>query len=312
MKYTTVGRSNTRISQIGLGTWQFGTKGWGYGKEFGDDDAKNLVHKALELGINLIDTAEVYGSGKSEQLIGEALKDHDRDEFVICTKFMPLSIRASTVKKALFNSLKRLKMDYVDIYLIHWPVPYHPIRRTLRIMEQLAEEGYIRHLGVSNFSLKKFQKAARALGKRPLEVNQLNYSLARSEVEKNFLPFAKENNVTIMAYSPLAQGWLSGKYSPTNRPGGVRRFNRLFRKKNLERGRPLLDALRTIAEKHGTTPSQVALNWLIKDKEVIAIPGAKNIKQLENNAAATSLVLDSDDLKLIDEARAKFKPKLIF
>ena len=312
MKYILIGESQIKISQIGLGTWQFGTKGWGYGSDFDRKTAIELVQKSIEFGINLIDTAEVYGRGESEKIIGEALQGMDREEFVICTKFMPLTLRPSRVVKALHNSLKRLKTDYVDIYLIHWPNPFLPLGRTLRYMEHMVEEGLVSILGVSNFSKKRFIKAQKKMKKYKLEINQLNYNMVMNSVEKTFLPYAKENGIAVMAYSPLAQGWLTGKYSENNRPKGVRRYNRLFRKKNLRRGRALLELLREIAEKYHVTMAQVALNWLIRHENVVAIPGAKNLHQLEDNAKAADFSLSSEDLERINQELEKFKPKIIF
>jgi aryl-alcohol dehydrogenase-like predicted oxidoreductase len=179
MKFTTIGKTDRKISQIGLGTWQFGTKGWGYGTDFDKQTAISIVHRALELGINIIDTAEVYGGGKSEIIIGEALEGYERENFVLVSKFLPATIRPSAVKRSLAKSLKRLKTDYLDIYLIHWPNPLLLLGRTLKYMEEMVEEGVIRHIGVSNFGLNRFQKAQNKMTSHRIEVNQLNYSMAK-------------------------------------------------------------------------------------------------------------------------------------
>ena len=312
MKFTRLGKTKREISQIGLGTWQFGTKGWGFGTDFDKKGAISIVHKALDLGINLIDTAEAYGGGKSEMIIGEALEGYEREKIVIVSKFLPATIRPSAVKRSLVKSLKRLKTDYLDIYLIHWPNPFLPLGRTLKYMEEMVDEGTIRYIGISNFGLSRFQKAQRKMKSHRIEVSQLNYSMARSKVRRKFLPYAQENEITIMAYSPLAQGFLTAKYNPTNFPKGIRRTNSIFRKKNFERAGPLFKLLDSISEEHGVTKSQVALNWLIQDKPVVAIPGAKNLQQLESNVQAGDFHLTSENLSQLSKVIDEFNPKIIF
>lgn len=154
VKFTNIGSSKRKISQIGLGTMQFGSKLWGYGQEFDKKDAIAIVHKAFDVGINIIDTAEIYGFGKSERIVGEAIRGYDREKFIICTKFLPKAIRPSAVVRALKKSLKRLQTDYIDIYLIHFPNPLLPLGRTLNYLEKMVDEGMIRYFGVSNFSKK--------------------------------------------------------------------------------------------------------------------------------------------------------------
>jgi aryl-alcohol dehydrogenase-like predicted oxidoreductase len=312
LKFTRLGNTKKEISQIGLGTWQFGSKGWGYGTDFDKKDAISIVHKALELGINLIDTAEAYGIGKSEEIIGEAITGYDRESFIIVSKFLPVTIRPSTVNRALDKSLKRLKTDYLDIYLIHWPNPILPLGRTLKYMEKMVDEGLIRHIGISNFGLNRFKKAQDKMTSHKIEVNQLNYSMAKPNVRETFLPYATENGITIMAYSPLAQGFLTGKYNSENTPKGTRRRNRVFRKKNFERAIPLFELLKSIAEEHKVTMSQVAINWLIQDKPVVAIPGAKTLQQLESNVQASEFNLTSSNLSHLSKVIDEFNPKIIF
>ncbi|MFW9903922.1 MAG: aldo/keto reductase [Candidatus Thorarchaeota archaeon] len=310
MKFTVIGDSGVKASQIGLGTWQFGTKGWGYGTDFNRADAISIVHKALELGINMIDTAEVYGRGKSEKIIGEALKEYDREKIIITTKFLPITIRPSSVVKALNKSLKRLQTDYVDIYLIHWPTPWL-IGRVLNHMERMVDEGLIRYIGISNFNLKRLKNAQKKIRKHRVQVNQVNYSLAKNKVEDDLLPYAQSEKITIMAYSPLGQGWLTGKYSPGNSPGGTRRRNRLFSKKNYRRGEKLLALVKEIAEDHQVSMAQIALNWVTRHPSVIAIPGAKNITQLESNAGSTDFELSNDEIDRIKKALKEFHPRLL-
>lgn len=312
MKFTTIGKTQEQISQIGLGTWQFGTKGWGFGTDFDKKAAISIVHKALELGVNLIDTAEVYGGGKSEIIIGEALKGYEREDLVIVSKFLPVTIRPSAVKRSLGKSLKRLNTDYLDIYLIHWPNPFLPLGRTLKYMEEMVDEGLIRHIGISNFGLNRFRKAQNKMISHRIEVNQLNYSMTKSNVKRKFLPYAQENRITVMAYSPLAQGFLTGKYNAENSPKGIRRANRIFRKKNFERAEPLFTLLNSISEEHGVTMAQVAINWLIQDKPVVAIPGAKNLQQLKSNVQAGNFQLTTKNLDQLTSVINDFAPRIIF
>ncbi|MFX1506295.1 MAG: aldo/keto reductase [Promethearchaeota archaeon] len=310
MKFTMIGNTNVKVSQIGLGTWQFGSKGWGYGTDFDKTDAISIVQKALELGINIIDTAEAYGWGKSEQIIGEAIQDYDRKEIIITTKFLPITIRPSAVVNALNKSLNRLQTDYIDIYLIHWPAPWL-IGRVLNHMERMVDEGLIRYIGISNFNLKRLQNAQKKMCKHRVQVNQVNYSLAKNKVEDDLLPYTQKEKITLMAYSPLGQGWLTGKYSVGNSPGGTRRRNRLFSKRNYKRGEKLLALVKEIAENHQVTMAQIALNWVIKNPSVIAIPGAKNLTQLESNVGSTDFELTNDEIDRIKKTLKEFHPRLL-
>ncbi|UCG03508.1 MAG: aldo/keto reductase [Candidatus Heimdallarchaeota archaeon] len=310
MKYTVIGNTNVKISQIGLGTWQFGSKGWGYGTDFTRKDAISIVHKALELGINVIDTAEAYGRGKSEEIIGEAIKGYDRERIIITTKFLPIAIRPSSVVKALNKSLKRLQTDYIDIYLIHWPAPWL-IGRVLNHMERMVDEGLIRFIGISNFNLGRLRKAQKKMYRHRIQVNQVNYSLARNQVENDLLPYTQREKITVMAYSPLGQGWLTGKYTAGNTPGGTRRRNRLFRSKNFKRGEQLLSLVKEIAEDHQVTMAQVALNWVIRNSSVIAIPGVKNLAQLEGNIGSADFELANDEIDRIKKTLKEFHPRLL-
>lgn len=307
MKFTVIGNTDVEISQIGLGTWQFGSKGWGFERDFNKADAISLVHKALDLGINLIDTAEVYGRGESERIVGEAIKDYDREEIVLCTKFFPKAVRPSAVVRALKKSLNRLDTDFIDIYLIHWPAPWLPLGRTLKNMEKMVDEGLIRYLGVSNFGKGRLSTAQAKTKTHRIQVNQVNYSIARNSVEKDLLPYTQNNKITIMAYSPLAQGWLTGKYSQEQVPKGIRRRNSLFSKRNFNRGEELLAMIKEISENHQVTMAQVALNWVTRNPSVVAIPGAKSIAQLEANAGSVDFGLTKAEIDRIKKVKKGFK-----
>ncbi|MFX0091695.1 MAG: aldo/keto reductase [Candidatus Hodarchaeota archaeon] len=308
MKFVNLASSTTQISQIGLGTMQLGSKEWGYGIDFDRETAFKIIYKAFDLGINLIDTAEIYAMGNSERIIGEAIKGHDRESIIICTKFFPKAIRPSSVIRALKGSLERLQTSYVDIYLIHWPLHTPPIGKTLKHMEKIADDGLVRFIGVSNFSKKGWERAQSVMSSHKVEVNQLKYHMIKNEIEKDILPYARSEQALIMAYSPLAQGWLTGKYS-ADKPGpkGIRRLNRLFSRKNLRRGEPLFTVLRDIAQERDISAAQLALNWVIRDPHVVAIPGAKSVAQVEDNARAAEFELSEEEIWRIETAITKFK-----
>jgi len=307
VKFTTLGSSNLKISAIGLGTWQFGTPGWGYGKDFQRTNAIEIVQHALDLGVNFIDTAEVYGRGKSEEIIGEAIQER-RDEVVIATKFLPLTLRPSKIHKAVKNSLKRLQIDTIDLYQIHWPIPFVSKKRLLRHMEDMVKEGIIRYIGVSNFSRKQLEKAQTSLKSEEIISNQVKYNMLQRRIEADLLPYARKENISIIAYSPLAQGLLTGKYREQGPKGGIRRINRLFAPVNLKQARPVLDELAHVASAHEATSAQTALAWTIRDPTVIAIPGAKSIEQLISNVEAAELVLSQNELQQLESTLRVFKP----
>ncbi|HZQ58024.1 MAG TPA: aldo/keto reductase [Acidimicrobiales bacterium] len=295
-----------QLSAIGLGCWQFGSKEWGYGAGYADHEAGRIVERALELGINLFDTAEVYGRGQSERILGRALQGHRAEAFV-ATKVLPILPLRARVVRAAEGSLRRLGIDKIDLYQIHWPNPVVPLGQQLGGMRELQQRGLVDHVGVSNYSLARWRAAEAALG-APVLTNQVPYSLADRRPEAELVPWAAANDRIVMAYSPLAQGLLSARYDETNAPGGVRRNNALFLPDNLRSARPLLDALRAIATAHGATPSQVALAWLVRRPNVVAIPGASSVAQLEQNAAAADLDLSEDEDAELTAASDAFRP----
>jgi aryl-alcohol dehydrogenase-like predicted oxidoreductase len=295
-----------RLSAIGLGCWQFGSKEWGYGAEYADHEAGRIVERALELGVNLFDTAEIYGRGQSERILGRALAGH-RPEAFIATKVLPVLPLRERVVRAGEGSLRRLGVDKIDLYQIHWPNPVVPLSQQMGGMRDLQQGGLIDHVGVSNYSLPRWRAAEAALG-GPVMSNQVPYSLVDRRPEAALVPWAAANDRIVMAYSPLAQGFLSGRYDESNAPGGVRRNNALFLPDNLRAAGPLLDALRGIAAAHSATPSQVALAWLVRRPNVVAIPGASSVAQLEQNAAAADLALDEDEDARLTAASDAFRP----
>ena len=304
MRY--VEAAGVRLSAIGLGCWQFGAKEWGYGSEYASGEAGRIVARALELGINLFDTAEIYAMGHSERILGRALDGH-RSEAFVATKHLPIVPVAPVVVHRGRASRTRLGIDTIDLYQLHWPNPVVPLSQQLGGMRQLQHEGVINDVGVSNYSLARWQAAERALG-GPVISNQVQYSLVARNPDRDLVPWAGTHDRIVMAYSPLAQGFLSGRYDETNSPGGVRLNNALFLPDNLRAGRPLIDAVREVGHRHDATPSQVALAWVIRRRNVVAIPGASSVTQLEQNAAAADLELtDDEDAELVAASDA-FRP----
>ena len=305
MRYVEVG--GARVSAIGLGTWQFGSRDWGYGDEYASTTAKQITLRALDLGINLIDTAEIYGFGRSERIVGETL-DGRRDEAFIATKILPVLPLAPIVEQRARGSLMRLRTNVIDLYQVHWPNPVVSDTNAMTGMRRLLDAGLVRHAGVSNYSLARWQSAERALG-GPILSNQVRFNLAERRPLLDLVPFAKSEGRIVIAYSPLAQGLLGGRYDANNRPtGAARRFNALFLPENLERATPLIEALRDIASSHQSRPAQIALAWLLRRPNVVAIPGASSVEQLESNAAAAEIELtDSEDAQL-EQAAERFEP----
>ena len=304
MRYVEV--AGVRVSAIGVGCWQFGSREWGYGRDYADTTAVDIVERALELGVDLIDTAEIYAFGQSERIVGKAIAGRRADAF-LASKVFPVMPLAPVVVQRGKASAKRLGVETIDLYQVHWPNPVVPIGTTMAGMRTLQDEGVVRHVGVSNFSADQWQAAEKALG-RPVLSNQVQYSLAARGPDRAVIPYAQAADRLVIAYSPLAQGFLGAKYTASNPPGGVRATNALFLPENLERGAPLLDALRDIAAAHGATPAQVALAWVIRRPNVVAIPGASSVAQLESNVAAATLELSDDDDARLTEASDRFKP----
>ena len=295
-----------RVSRVGLGTWQFGSREWGYGQDYASSAAGDIVRRARELGVNLFDTAEIYGYGKSERILGRALGD-DRDDVVVASKILPIAPLPPVVRRRQQGSADRLRLDRIPLYQVHQPNPVVPDSVTMRGMQSLLDEGRIGAVGVSNYSLDRWRKADSALG-RPVVSNQVQFSLARPDPLEELVPFADRENRMIMAYSPLAQGLLGGKYSAENRPSGVRAMNPLFGTENLRRAQPLLDLLRQVAAAHRAKPAQVALAWLLSLPRVVVIPGASSVEQLEFNVAAADLELDAESVRELTAAARAFRP----
>ena len=298
MRYLEAG--GVRLSVIGLGTWQFGSREWGYGRDYASGEAEKIVHRALELGINLIDTAEIYGPWRSERMVGQALQGR-RDEAFIATKLFPIGLPFTTGWRAR-ASARRLRTGVIDLYQQHWPSVLFPPKSTMPRFRRLMDDGLIKHAGVSNHDLRQWQQCDESLG-RPVLSNQIRFSLIHREPERELLPWAQRNDRIVIAYSPLAQGVLSGRYRD-RAPSNFRRFSSDFSARARQRNEPLSRALVEMAARHDATSAQIALAWLVSKPNVVAIPGASSVKQLEDNAKASDIVLTGDEIAELDRLSA--------
>lgn len=296
-----LGQSETRVSEIGIGTWQAGDDTWG--PDVNDRDCVAAIVRASELGMSLVDTAENYGKGHSEEVLGEAVRRAGRDNVFIATKVSDHHLRPVDVEKACRASLSRLHVRFIDLYQIHWTDPYDqvPLRQTMKAMEKLQREGKIGEIGVSNFAVRDLEEARSTLSRSDIVSDQVQYNLLHRNIEAEVVPYCKREGITILAYSPLARGALTGKYRETKRPGdAVRTKDVFFRAENLKKISPLLTQLERIAKAHDKTPGQVALAWIRSHPGIIPIPGAKRASQSEENAAASGWSLTGRERKDLD------------
>ncbi len=261
MEYRTLGKTNEKVSTIGMGGWRIGN----YNSPEEKAEQVRAIKKGLDLGINLIDTAEIYGQGRSEQLIGEVVHDR-RDSVFIATKVSADHLAYDDVIAACKRSLERLGTTYVDLYQVHWPNPSIPISETMRAMEELVREGKVRFVGVSNFSVEDVREAHAALARNELASNQVEYSLTNRSVEKELLPFCGDEGITLIAYSPLARGVIPENHVPE-----------------------------AILQKYRMTTAQVMLNWITRDDQVVAIPKAGRADHMEENARSVDIRLSQDE-----------------
>ncbi len=269
MEFKELGNTVVKIPVLGLGTWGIG--GFSSKHFGGDEEAIRALQLGLELGMRFIDTAEMYARGHSEEVVARAVESQ-RDSVFIATKVSAENLSYEGVLKSCAASLKRLKTSYVDLYQVHWPNPRIAISETMKAMEHLLAEGLVRHIGVSNFSVRQTREAQEALSKSGLASNQVEYSLLDRSIEKDLLPYAEKEKITIIAYSPIARG---------NIHEGGR-----------EKGWHVLDK---IAAKYGKTRAQVALNWLVLKEPVVAIPKAVRLEHVKENAEAVGWKLSEQD-----------------
>ncbi|MFX0155746.1 MAG: aldo/keto reductase [Candidatus Hodarchaeota archaeon] len=273
MKKIKLGKTDEYIPILGQGTWGI--------KSFRNKDYyekwKESIRKGIELGITHIDTAEMYGRGSSEIIVGQVISEYDRDDLFITTKLFPMHTRYNTMKKAAYNSLKRLEIKQIDLYLIHWPSPLISIEKQMRVLEDLVNEGKVRYIGVSNFSVEQFKEAQKFLKDIELVNNQLNASITRQKHIIKSLPYYQNERITMTAYSPL----------------GHNGYNNL-------KGE-LKEKLEKVAKAHNSTIQQIAIAWLINHKNVITIPKAFKIEHIEANAKAAEIKLAKEEITLFYE-----------
>ncbi len=290
--------------EIGIGTWAWGDRiFWGYGRGYTDEDLKAVFQYCYQAGFDFFDTAEVYGQGRSERLLGKFIGESG-EKVRIATKFMPLPWRLgpTALLKALRASLARLELERVDLYQMHWPYPPVRIETWMEAMAEAVQSGQTLAVGVSNYDRSQMQRAFESLASLGVRLasNQVEYHLLNRKAEKSgLLDHCRELGVRLIAYSPLAQGALTGKYSPSNPMRGFResRYNRRF----LERIQPLIQKMRLIGVRHeGKTIGQVAINWVIC-KGALPIPGIKTLRQAQENLGAAGWRLTEEEVAELDE-----------
>jgi aryl-alcohol dehydrogenase-like predicted oxidoreductase len=298
------------VVPLGVGAWAWGsTRLWGYGKDYDRSDVGRAFRASMAEGVTLLDTAEMYGNGASERIIGEMLREGGFEGTpVIATKFAPLPYRfsAKSLLEAVDKSLERLGIETIDLYQIHFLSPILKINGLMDALAEAVKAGKVRRVGVSNYGADQMQRAHDRLASHgvPLASNQVEYSLLQRAPETNgVLEASRDLGVTLIAYSPIAQGLLTGKYSPGDRPSGlVRRMGRAFGERNLRKIEPVVNLVREIGEAHNKQPVQVALNWLITQKNVLPIPGAKNERQARQNAGALGWEMAGDEAEKLELA----------
>jgi diketogulonate reductase-like aldo/keto reductase len=280
MEYREFGWTKVKVSSIGMGTYydaSYIVTSLLLHHQMGRNEKVAALKRGLDLGINLIDTAEVY---QSEGIVAEAIEGHDRDGLFVATKVFWTHLRYNSVLKAAENSLKRLKCSYIDLYQIHFPNSMVPIEETMRAMEKLVEDGKVRYLGVSNFSLEQMKKAEEALSKNKIASNQVEYNLKSRGIEKDLLSYCEEKSIVILPYRPIAHGSLAD-------PQG--------KLKNV------MDAIST--KRDGKTPAQIVLNWLTtKSKLAFPIPRASRPERVVENVGSIGWSLDEEDMRKLEEA----------
>ncbi|MBR8657485.1 aldo/keto reductase [Achromobacter sp. Marseille-Q0513] len=321
MRYKKFGNTGLFVSELCLGAMTFGGQDglWGQIGQLQQEEANRLVGRALEAGVNFIDTADVYAEGRSETITGQALRDLKvaRDEVVLATKvFGPTGAGPNArgnsrhhIMEGVKRSLARLGTDHIDLYQIHGFDPATPIEETVRSLDDLVRQGHVRYVGVSNWSAWQIMKALGIAERRGLarfESLQAYYTVAGRDLERELVPMLRSENVGLMVWSPLAGGLLSGKYGRDGSvDAGSRRLEFDFPPVDRDRAYDCVDVLRRLAEARGVSPAQVALAWLLAQPVVSSvIIGAKRVDQLDDNLAAVGLALTADELAELDKVSA--------
>jgi aryl-alcohol dehydrogenase-like predicted oxidoreductase len=311
LKATQLGTTGLEITRVGFGAWALGGAGydWGWGAQ-DDDDSIAAIHLALELGINWIDTAAQYGFGHSEEVVGRALAGLEDRPHVFTKGGQPegpgrttvQSLRRDSLRRELEGSLSRLGLDAIDLYQIHWPIPDEQIEEGWSALVEFKEEGLVRHIGVSNFSVPQLRRAQSIA---PVETLQPPYSLIDRSVEEEILPFAEPERIGVIVYSPMGSGLLTGAMT-RERIASLpeddwRRRDPRFREPQLSRHLDLVERLKAVAERHGTTPGAVAIAWTLRNPAVDgAIVGFRRPEQVDPIIGAANLELSEDDITTIE------------
>jgi len=303
MRYVTC--ADERVSVIGVGTWRFtsGQRGRGAGSQA--FEAGRIIQRALDLGVNLIDTAASYGDGCSERIVGRAIRSRRADAF-IATKFMPIAPFPPIVARQGRASRRRLGIEAIDLFQIHRPNPRVPLRVQVADLRRLKASGVVRHIGVSNYSLESWQAAERALG-APIISNQVAYNLIAQGADQDLIRWAAAHDRIVIAHTPLSQGLLSAREDDARVPVDSRAKDPWCRSENHRIAISLIESLREIATAHGATPAQIALAWVVTPPNVVAIPGATSVSQVEENVGAADIVLTDEEYDTLRSAGAAFR-----
>jgi len=327
MEYRELGKSNVKVTPLAFGAWAIGGWMWGGADK---EDAISAIRSSIDLGITTIDTAPIYGFGLSETIVGEAIKGK-RDKVQILTKYgmrwsgskgkfyfsskdnqgKPVDIYRYAGKESVINeceeSLKRLQTDYIDLYQIHWPDTTTPIEETMEAVVQLMEQGKIRTAGVSNYSVEQVKAADKIVS---VSSNQVPYSMVNRGIEKDLIPYCIENNIGILAYSPLQRGLLTGKFKPNHsfRDGDHRPVTPFFSPENISKINEFLNRIRLLADEKGITLAQLVLGWTIQQPGItITLVGARDTEQVEENVKALEIKLTNDELDFISSHLEKLE-----
>jgi len=298
VKYNQLGWSSLPVSPITFGCWELGGGQW---EKQSDEVNMQAIEEAFALGITSFDTAEGYGNGHSEEIVGQALAGK-RSQVVIATKVSPNHLRPSELRHSAEQSLKRLRTDYIDLYYIHWPNDEIPLADTMNEMRRLQEEGLIKAIGVSNFSRKQMEEAMTVAR---IDVLQPEYSLLQRKLEKDIVPYCLEQGISIFSYSSIAKGILTGVYHNGKaelKETDFRRNRRLFLPEHLEAEKTLVDLVGRIAQVKGVSMAEIAITWLLYQNAVdSAIVGTQNRKHLEENVRAIDVTLTYEELRELEQ-----------
>jgi aryl-alcohol dehydrogenase-like predicted oxidoreductase len=318
MEYTQFGRTVLRVSKISYGTWQFGGD-WGHVDHEQREEGKATVRKALEMGINFFDTAQAYGFGLSERMLGEALQPElrsQRDKIILATKgglrmegdTLLRDASARWLRQGVEQGLRNLGVDYIDLYQVHWPDPNTPIEETASALDALVQEGKIRYVGVSNYNVEQMRAFERT---RKLDALQPPYSLFRRDIEREILPYCQQHGIGVLVYGPLAHGLLGGSFTPqtTLAPDDWRSKSEFFHGENFQRNVAVVEQLKRLATREGMTIAQLAIAWVLVQPAIdVAIVGARNPEQLAQTALAGDIHLTQETLREIERIMREAVP----